>query len=63
MFLVRQKSLPYGLISDPERILITALGAGKNGKTGRSHFIFEKGTGKLIDKKIPVKPVDRCVAA
>lgn len=58
---MKQKSLPYGLISDPERILITALGAGKNGKTGRSHFIFEKGTGKLIDKKIPVKPVDRYV--
>lgn len=56
-----QKKLPYGLISDPDRILITALGAGKGGKTNRSHFIFEKGTGKLIDSKIPVKPVDRCV--
>lgn len=58
----KQKTLPYGLISDPDRVLITALGAGKNGKTNRSHFIFEKGTGKLIDKKIPVKPADRYVA-
>jgi hypothetical protein len=46
------------LISDPKRELITALGAGEGGKTKRSHFIFEKG-GKLLDKKIPVKPADR----
>ncbi|KAF5354054.1 hypothetical protein D9756_006970 [Leucocoprinus leucothites] len=52
-----KKNLPYSLISDPKRILITALGAGEGGKTKRSHFIFEKG-GKLVDKKIPVKPVD-----
>ncbi|KAI8970895.1 thioredoxin-like protein, partial [Trametes punicea] len=52
-----KKSLPYPLLSDPSRILITALGAGEGGKTKRSHFIFEKG-GKLVDKKIPVKPVD-----
>lgn len=53
-----QKELPYSLISDPKRILITALGAGEGGKTKRSHFIFEKG-GKLLEKKIPVKPGDR----
>ena len=41
-------------------MLITALGAGEGGKTKRSHFIFEKG-GKLVEKKIPVKPADRCV--
>lgn len=53
-----QKELPYPLISDPKRELITALGAGEGGKTKRSHFIFGKG-GKLLDKKIPVKPADR----
>ena len=44
--------------SDPNRVLISALGAGEGGKTKRSHFIFEQG-GKLVDKKIPVKPADR----
>ncbi|TFK36218.1 AhpC-TSA-domain-containing protein [Crucibulum laeve] len=52
-----KKTLPYPLISDPKRILIRALGAGDGNKTKRSHFIFEKG-GKLVDKKIPVKPAD-----
>ncbi|KAI0777714.1 AhpC-TSA-domain-containing protein [Trametes elegans] len=52
-----KKSLPYPLLSDPKRVLISALGAGEGGKTKRSHFIFAKG-GKLVDKKIPVKPVD-----
>jgi len=52
-----KKELPYALLSDPKRVLITALGAGEGGKTKRSHFIFEKG-GRLVDKKIPVKPVD-----
>lgn len=42
-------------------MLITALGAGEGGKTKRSHFIFEKG-GKLVEKKVPVKPAERCVA-
>nr|VWO95976.1 Serine/threonine-protein kinase SMU1 (EC [Ganoderma boninense] len=49
--------LPYPLLSDPKRVLITALGAGEGGKTKRSHFIFEKG-GKLLEKKLPVKPGD-----
>jgi len=52
-----KKDLPYPLISDPKRILITALGAGEGGKTKRSHFIFEKG-GKLVNKKLPVTPAD-----
>ncbi|KAH9950798.1 AhpC-TSA-domain-containing protein [Amylocystis lapponica] len=52
-----KKNLPYALLSDPKRVLISALGAGDGGKTKRSHFIFEKG-GKLVDKKIPVKPAD-----
>ncbi|KAJ7618054.1 thioredoxin-like protein [Roridomyces roridus] len=52
-----KKELPYPLLSDRKRVLITALGAGEGGKTKRSHFIFEKG-GKLIDKKIPVKAGD-----
>ncbi|KAF8066527.1 AhpC-TSA-domain-containing protein [Lyophyllum atratum] len=52
-----KKELPYPLLSDPKRVLITALGAGEGGKTKRSHFIFEKG-GKLLDKKVPVKPAD-----
>jgi len=52
-----KKELPYPLLSDPKRVLITALGAGEGGKTKRSHFVFEKG-GKLLDKKISVKPAD-----
>ena len=43
-----QKSLPYSLLSDPERALIGALGAAKGGKTARSHFVF--GTdGKVCE--------------
>ncbi|KAJ3718707.1 thioredoxin-like protein, partial [Lentinula raphanica] len=59
-----KKSLPYGLISDPDRKLISALGANDKGKTKRSHFVFAKaeegaeGKGKLIDKHIGVKPVE-----
>jgi len=52
-----KKELSYSLISDPSRILINALGAGEGGKTKRSHFIFAQG-GKLVDKKVPVKPAD-----
>jgi len=52
-----KKSLPYALLSDGKRLLIGALGAGERGKTNRSHFIFEKG-GKLLERKIPVKPAD-----
>ncbi|KAF8129483.1 AhpC-TSA-domain-containing protein [Boletus edulis] len=52
-----KKLLPYPLLSDPQRTLISALGAADGNKTKRSHFVFEKG-GKLLDKKIPVKPAD-----
>ena len=48
-------------MSDPDRILIGALGAA-NDKPGttRSHFVFAKG-GKLVEKELPVTPTDRCV--
>ena len=55
-----QRNLPYSLLSDPKRVLIGALGAADGNKTKRSHFIFEKG-GKLVDRKLPVKPADRSV--
>jgi len=51
-----KKTLPYPLISDPNRVLIQALTGGGT-KTARSHFIFEKG-GVLVEKKLPVKPAD-----
>ncbi|KAG1867678.1 thioredoxin-like protein [Suillus subluteus] len=52
-----KKELPFPLISDPKRSLIGVLGAGDGNKTKRSHFVFEKG-GKLLDKRMPVKPAD-----
>ncbi|KAG2133623.1 thioredoxin-like protein [Suillus bovinus] len=52
-----KKQLPFPLISDPKRLLIGVLGAGNGNKTKRSHFVFEKG-GKLLDKRMPVKPAD-----
>lgn len=55
-----QKELPYHLLSDRNRVLIGALGAADGARTKRSHFVFEKG-GKLVDKKMPVKPNDRYV--
>ena len=57
-----QKQLPFHLLSDPNRVLIGALGAADGNKTKRSHFVFEKG-GKLIHKKMPLKPADRYVCA
>lgn len=58
-----KNTLPYPLISDRQRVLIAALGASDAGKTKRSHFIFgPKGAdgqgGRLLEKKIPVKPAD-----
>ena len=49
-------------MSDPDRVLIAALGAKDpgSGKTKRGHFIFAKG-GKLVEKKLPVSPGDRYV--
>jgi hypothetical protein len=57
-----QKEFPYPLLSDPDRVLVAALGAkdAKTGKTKRAHFIFAKG-GKLVEKKLPVSPGDRYV--
>ncbi|KAF9238211.1 thioredoxin-like protein [Melanogaster broomeanus] len=52
-----KKQLPYQLLSDPKRALISALGAADGNKTKRSHFVFTQG-GTLIDRKMPVKPVD-----
>lgn len=52
-----KKQLPFHLLSDPNRVLIGALGAADGNKTKRSHFVFEKG-GKLIHKKMPLKPAD-----
>ncbi|KAF8504540.1 thioredoxin-like protein [Russula emetica] len=52
-----KKEFPYPLLSDPDRVLIAALGAKDAGKTKRGHFIFAKG-GKLVEKKLPVSPGD-----
>jgi thioredoxin-dependent peroxiredoxin len=53
-----QKEFPYPLLSDPDRVLIAALGAKDAGKTKRGHFVFAKG-GQLVEKKLPVSPGDR----
>jgi peroxiredoxin Q/BCP len=60
-FIATQKDFPYPLLSDPDRVLIAALGAkNTQGKTKRGHFIFAKG-GKLVERKLPVSPGDRYV--
>ncbi|PAV17721.1 peroxiredoxin Q [Pyrrhoderma noxium] len=51
-----KKSLPYALLSDPERTLIGQL-TGGTGKTARSHFVFN-AQGRLVEKRNPVKPAD-----
>ncbi|AAW42425.2 hypothetical protein CNC04710 [Cryptococcus deneoformans JEC21] len=54
-----KKSLNYHLLSDPKSKLIKRLGAFVPPKnTKRSHFIFEKGTGNLIDIDIGVRPAE-----
>ncbi|ODN84114.1 hypothetical protein L202_00126 [Cryptococcus amylolentus CBS 6039] len=54
-----KKNLNYHLLSDPKSKLIERLGAFVPPKnTKRSHFIFEKGTGELIDAEIGVRPVE-----
>jgi len=53
-----KKNLPYSLLSDPKRKVIHTLGAKNGSTTKRSHLIFEKGSGKLVEKKIGVKPAD-----
>lgn len=58
-FITTQKEFPYPLLSDPDRVLVAALGAkNPQGKTKRGHFIFAKG-GKLVERKLPVSPGDR----
>jgi len=53
-----KKEFPYPLLSDPDRVLVAALGAkNPQGKTKRGHFIFTKG-GKLVERKLPVSPGD-----
>lgn len=51
------------MLSDPNRVLIEELGAMnvEKNSTTRSHFVFEKGTGKLLDAQIGIKPNERCV--
>ncbi|RSH89067.1 hypothetical protein EHS25_002733 [Saitozyma podzolica] len=54
-----KKGLNYRLLCDPESKLIKRLGAFVPPKnTKRSHFIFEKGSGKLVEAKLGVKPAD-----
>jgi len=53
-----KQTLPFDLLSDPKRTLISLLGAASGTSTKRSHFIFEKGNGKLLDKQIGIKPAD-----
>jgi peroxiredoxin len=64
IFIPQQKQFGFSLLSDPERTLIRALGTLKSPtSTKRSHFVFEKGTAKLIEKKLGVKPADRFVGS
>jgi thioredoxin-dependent peroxiredoxin len=51
------------MLSDPNRVLIEQLGAKnvEKNSTTRSHFVFERGTGKLLDARIGVKADERCV--
>jgi len=51
-------NLPYSMLSDPKRVLIEQLGAKNGNSTARSHFIFERGTGKLLQAQISVKADD-----
>ncbi|CAK9785222.1 thioredoxin-like protein [Cutaneotrichosporon oleaginosum] len=54
-----KKELKYHLLSDPESKLIKRLGAFiAPSNTKRSHFIFEKGSGKLIEAALGVKAAE-----
>ncbi|WRT64066.1 uncharacterized protein IL334_000994 [Kwoniella shivajii] len=56
---ITKKDLTYKILSDPQSQLIKRLGAFVlPNNTKRSHFIFEKGSGKLIDIALGVKPAD-----
>ncbi|EIW70329.1 hypothetical protein TREMEDRAFT_29193, partial [Tremella mesenterica DSM 1558] len=52
---IKKKDLNFKLLCDPESKLIKRQ---LTSSTKRSHFIFEKGTGKLADIAIGVKPAD-----
>jgi peroxiredoxin Q/BCP len=54
-----KNNLGYPLLSDPKREFIKAIGAKSGATTKRSHFVFEKVTGKLLNAHIGVKPDDR----
>lgn len=54
-------SLPYNLISDPQRLLIKAL-TGSNDKTKRSHFVID-ANAKLALAQLSVKPAESCESA
>lgn len=58
-----QHNLPYSMLSDPRRVFIEQLGAKNGNSTTRSHFIFERGTGKLLQAQISVKADDRYASA
>jgi peroxiredoxin Q/BCP len=53
-----KNNLPYSMLSDSKRVFIEQLGVKNGSSTTRSHFIFEKGTGKLLQAQINVKPED-----
>ncbi|EEB07430.1 thioredoxin peroxidase [Schizosaccharomyces japonicus yFS275] len=54
-----KQNFPFHLLSDREGTLIQALGARKpDGKLFRSHWVFERGTGKCLKKCIGVKPLE-----
>jgi len=53
-----KNSYQYHFLCDPQQLLLKPLGAAKGLKgVSRSHFVIEKG-GKLLLKKIGVKPAD-----
>jgi len=51
-----KNNLGYSLLSDSKMEFIKVLGAQSGTSTKRSHFVFEKGTGKLLVASIGVKP-------
>ncbi|CAD6586104.1 MAG: hypothetical protein TREMPRED_004334, partial [Tremellales sp. Tagirdzhanova-0007] len=52
---ITKRELNYKLLCDPESKLIKRLGAFvQPNNTKRSHFIFEKGSGKLVDVQMGV---------
>lgn len=56
---IDKKTLNYKLLCDPQSQLIKRLGAFvEPNNTKRSHFIFEAGSGKMVDAQLGVKPAD-----